>query len=73
MQEKLRLIFVSLRCNAVIADRRNFVRIFINIVEFLSTLIDLCSYHVAYAFQSESTLYSCRNVKELLARNRREI
>ena len=26
-----------------------------------------------YAFQSESTLYSCLNVKELLARNRREI
>ena len=30
-------------------------------------------YHVTYAFQSESTLYSCLNVKELLARNRREI
>ena len=27
------------------------------------------SYHVMYAFQSESTLYSCVNVKELLARN----
>ena len=26
-----------------------------------------------YAFQSESTLYSCRNVKELLARSRRQI
>ena len=33
----------------------------------------LCSYHVTYAFQSESTLYSCLNVKELLARNRRKI
>ena len=33
----------------------------------------VCSYHVTYAFQSESTLYSCLNVKELLARNRREI
>ena len=32
-----------------------------------------CSYHVTYAFQSESTLYNCLNVKELLARNRREI
>ena len=32
-----------------------------------------CSYHVTYAFQSESTLYSCLNVKELLARSRREI
>ena len=26
----------------------------------------VCSYHVTYAFQSESTLYSCLNVKELL-------
>ena len=25
------------------------------------------SYHVTYAFQSESTLYICLNVKELLA------
>ena len=31
------------------------------------------SYRVTYAFQSESTLYSCLNVKELLARSRREI
>ena len=28
------------------------------------------SYHVMYVFQSESTLYSCLNVKELLAQNR---
>ena len=28
------------------------------------------SYHVTYAFQGESTLYSCLNVKELLARSR---
>ena len=33
----------------------------------------VCSYHVTYAFQSESTLCSCLNVKELLARSRREI
>ena len=32
-----------------------------------------CSCHVTYAFQSESTLYICLNVKELLARSRREI
>ena len=32
----------------------------------------VCSCHVVYAFQSESTLYSCLNVKELLARSRRE-
>ena len=33
----------------------------------------VCSYHVTYAFESESTLYSCQNVKELLAQNRCEI
>ena len=33
----------------------------------------VCSSHVTYAFQSESKLYSCLNVKKLLARNRREI
>ena len=27
----------------------------------------VCSCHVTYAFQSESTLYSCLKVKELLA------
>ena len=32
----------------------------------------VCSYHVTYAFQSESTLYSSLNVKETLARNKRE-
>ena len=36
-------------------------------------VLTVCSYHVTYAFQSESTLYSCLNVKELLARSRREI
>ena len=35
--------------------------------------ITVCSYHVTYAFQSESALYSCLNVKELLARNRHHI
>ena len=33
----------------------------------------VCSYHVTYAFQSESTLYSWLNVKELLAWSRRDI
>ena len=32
-----------------------------------------CSCHVTCAFQSESTLYSCLNLKELLAWSRREI
>ena len=33
----------------------------------------VCYYHVTHAFQSESTLYSCLNIKELHARNRRDI
>ena len=33
----------------------------------------VCYHHVMYAFQSESTLYCCVNVKELLTRNRRDI
>ena len=39
---------------------------------FKKSLI-VCSCHVTYAFQSESTFYNCLNVKELLARNRHEI
>ena len=38
-----------------------------------ATVLTVCSYHITYAFQSESTLYGCLNVKELLAQNRREI
>ena len=33
----------------------------------------LCFSHLTNAFQSESALYSCLNVKELLAQNRRNI
>ena len=33
----------------------------------------VCSNHVTYSFQSESTLYSCLNAKELLAQKRPEI
>ena len=33
----------------------------------------VCSYHVTYTYQSESTLYSCLNVKKLLAWNRHNI
>ena len=32
-----------------------------------------CMLYVAYVFQSESTLYSCLNVKELLAWKKRDI
>ena len=35
--------------------------------------LTLCSSHVTYSFQSESTLPSCLNVKENLARNRHKI
>ena len=41
--------------------------------KFKADLLTVCSYHVTYVLKSESTLYSCLNVKELLARNRREI
>ena len=36
-------------------------------------ILTVCYYHVTYAFQSESILYSCLNAKKLLARNRRDI
>ena len=35
--------------------------------------LTLCSYHVAYAFQSESTLYILLNVREPLSSNRCDI
>ena len=35
--------------------------------------LTVCSCHVTYAFQSESALYNCLNVKKLLARRNREI
>ena len=46
-----------------------------NLEAILVTEISMtvCFYHVTYTFQSESTLYSCLNLKELLARSRREI
>ena len=34
--------------------------------------LTVCSYHVTYVFQSESTLSNCLNTKELLTRNRRD-
>ena len=42
-----------------------------NKMELINLTVYSC--HVTYAFQSESTLYICLNVKELLARSRREI
>ena len=42
-------------------------------VLFCKVHLTVCFCHVTYAFQSESTLYSCLNVKELVALSRREI
>ena len=56
--------------------KHNFIGVFPSdrTLKFLKiTEMTVCFYHVTYAFQSESTLYSCLNVKELLARSRREI
>ena len=39
----------------------------------MTLLLSVCYYHVTYEFQSESKLYSLSNVKELLARSRRNI
>ena len=39
----------------------------------LQKQMNVCSCHVTYAFQSESTIYSCLNVKEFLTWSRREI
>ena len=36
-------------------------------------IITVCYYHVMYAFQSESTLSSCLDVKEPLVQNRHDI
>ena len=40
---------------------------------FETVILAVCSYHVTCAFQRESIFYGCMNVKELLARNRRDI
>ena len=42
---------------------------------FFNTPFELTiySYHFTYAFQSESTIYICLNVKELFARNGHDI
>ena len=43
-------------------------------IEFIKNpYLPVCYYSVLYALHSESTLYSCLNVKELLAPTRRDI
>ena len=39
----------------------------------IKTIMSVCSCHVTYTFQCESTLYCCLNVKELLAQSRHKI
>ena len=39
----------------------------------IKTIKTVCSCHFKYVFQNEITLYSCLNVKELLARSRHKI
>ena len=46
---------------------------YVYILTWTSMLVTACFCHVTFAFQSESTLYSCLNVKELLARSRRKL
>ena len=46
---------------------------FFSIWSIMKVYLTVCSCHATYAFESESTLYSCLNFKELLARSRREI
>ena len=48
-------------------------RLFKRAKSFNTFCLMACSYHVKHAFQSESTLCSCLNVKGLLAWNRRHI
>ena len=70
----MRLVFIE---SALLLFLQNFL-VNTNDSTVLSVLI--CTvhwtvryYHVTYAFHSESTLYSCLNVKELIAQNRRNI
>ena len=46
-----------------------YIYIFIYVYIYIHIYMTLCSCHVTYAFQSESTLHSYLNVKELLAPN----
>ena len=65
MGERLKVFFS-------ISDEQTSMANFIN-CDNVVIVLTVCSCHVTYAFESESTLYSCLNVKELLARSRREI
>ena len=51
------------------ANKKNYSCILLKI----KIVMTVYSYYVMYTFQREPTLYSCLNVKELLARNRHDI
>ena len=57
----------------VIDDIKGYFNLDDNTSGILDMILTDCFYHVTYEFESESTLYSCLNVKELLARSRRHI
>ena len=57
--------FSSISLVSKYACKKTFFNIFVTRV-----YLTVCSYHVTCAFQSESTLYSCLNFKELFAQNR---
>ena len=51
----------------------NNLALYLKDLKLLLSLMTVCYYHVRNGFQSESTLFSCLNVKEFPARNRRDI
>ena len=51
----------------------NHLAITVSWVLICTVYLTACYYHVTYAPQSESTLYSCLTVKEVLTGNRRNI
>ena len=65
------VLFAFLYTRNILVKKINWFEIIV--ITSFTILLTVYSCHVTHAFQSESTLYSCLNVKELLARNRREI
>ena len=68
-------LWVFLNCLVTTVSWACFVpdNILLSVLSKSSNALTVCSCHVTYAFQSEYTLYSCLNVKGLLARSRRKI
>ena len=48
----------------------NAVKVGIPWNECLRNIVAVCYYHLTYVFHCESTLYSCLNVKDVIAQNR---